>query len=223
MSILPTAHEFLSEAAELVEAVEKTKDGVVMEMSLYGFHGRKETWGDAFRSIVRAEGKLKKLLEPGFVNGLERGEGMDLVERFRNMRISLGSPARNIHERPSRSSRRQTGKSSTGGNSDFARRLMAVARVEYDSVTFSRMQVTIAENKAYSLARQRLFEEGYLAMESIQGTEKHVLETLSAKVTKARMLLLDVYQLLESDPLLCVLSESGTYHHLTADLSHLHS
>jgi hypothetical protein len=100
---------------------------------------------------------------------------------------------------------------------------MAVARVEYDSVTFSRMQVTIAENKAYSLARQRLFEEGYLAMESIQGTEKHVLETLSAKVTKARMLLLDVYQLLESDPLLCVLSESGTYLHLTADPSHLHS
>jgi hypothetical protein len=117
MSILPTAHEFLSEAAELVEAVEKTKDGVVMEMSLYGLHGRKETWGDAFRSIVRAEGKLKKLLEPAFVNGLERGEGMDLVERFRNMRISLGSPARNVHERPSRSSRRQTGKSSSGGNS----------------------------------------------------------------------------------------------------------
>jgi hypothetical protein len=115
MSILPTAHEFLSEAAELVEAVEKTKDGVVMEMNLYGLHGRKENWGDAFRSIVRGEGKLKKLLEPAFVNGLERGEGMDLVERFRNMRISLGSPARKVQGRSPTSSRRQTGKPSTSG------------------------------------------------------------------------------------------------------------
>lgn len=88
---------------------------------------------------------------------------------------------------------------------------MTVSRVEYESVTFSRMQVTIAENKAYSLARQKLFEEGYLAMDSISGMEKLVLETLSAKVAKARMLLLEVYQLLESDPLLCVLSESGTH------------
>jgi hypothetical protein len=100
---------------------------------------------------------------------------------------------------------------------------MTVSRVEYESVTFSRMQVTIAENKAYSLARQKLFEEGYLAMDSISGTEKLVLETLSAKVAKARMLLLEVYQLLESDPLLCVLSESGTHLHLAAKSSHFHS
>ncbi len=121
MSILPTAHEFLSEAAELVEAVEKTKDGVVMEVNLYGLHGRKENWGDAFRSIVRGEGKLKKLLEPAFVNGLERGEGMDLVERFRNMRISLGSPARKVQGRSPTSSRRQTGKPSTSGISPSRR------------------------------------------------------------------------------------------------------
>ena len=100
---------------------------------------------------------------------------------------------------------------------------MTVSRMEYESVTFSRMQVTIAENKAYSLARQKLFEEGYLAMDTISGTEKLVLETLSAKVAKSRMLLLEVYQLLESDPLLCVLSESGTHLYLAAKSSHFHT
>jgi hypothetical protein len=85
------------------------------------------------------------------------------------------------------------------------------------------MQLTIAENKAYSLARQRRFEEGYLALDGISSNDKLVLETLSARITKARMLLLEVYQLLESDPLLCVLSESGILLHLKSNYSHLHS
>jgi hypothetical protein len=76
-------------------------------------------------------------------------------------------------------------------------------------VTFSRMQVTIAERKGYSLARQRRFEEGYLAMDSISDGDKIGIESLSARITKAKMLLLEVHQLLASDPLLCVLSESG--------------
>jgi hypothetical protein len=37
------------------------------------------------------------------------------------------------------------------------------------------------------------------------------------------MLLLEVYQLLESDPLLCVLSESGTHLHLSSNSSRFHS
>lgn len=35
-------------------------------------------------------------------------------------------------------------------------------------------------------------------------------ESVSARITRAKMLLLEVHQLLGSDPLLCVLSESGT-------------
>lgn len=101
--------------------------------------------------------------------------------------------------------------------------LIAGTRVEYDSVTFSRMQLTIAENKAYSLARQRRFEEGHLALDGISGNDKLILESLSARITKARMLLLEVYQLLESDPLLCVLSESGIPLYLKSNYSHFHS
>jgi hypothetical protein len=115
MSSIPAAHEFLSEAADLAEAVDKTKDGVVLEMTLFGLHGRKDIWSEAFRSIIRAETKLKKLLEPAFLNGLEKGEGMDWIERFGNLRISLGSPARNVPGRASNTSRRQKGKSSTDG------------------------------------------------------------------------------------------------------------
>jgi len=76
-------------------------------------------------------------------------------------------------------------------------------------MTLSRMQSVIAESKGYSLARQRRFEEGYLAMDSIPSNVAHGLEMLSGKFTRAKILLLEVYQLLESDPLLCVLSESG--------------
>jgi hypothetical protein len=72
------------------------------------------------------------------------------------------------------------------------------------------MQLVISENKAYSLARQRRFEEGYLAMDGMTGNERPNMETLSAQITKAKILLLEVHQLLDSDPLLCVLSESGT-------------
>lgn len=222
MSSLPIAHEFLCEAADLAEAVEKTKDGVVLEMSLFGLHGRKDVWSDAFISIVRAETKLKKLLEPSFVNGLEKGEGMDLVERFGSLRISLGSPAGKTTARSPKTSRRQIAKASNNGMFCRWMCLTLVFRAEYESVTFSRMQLTIAENKAYSLARQRRFEEGYLAMDGLPGNEKLVLETLSARITKARMLLLEVYQLLESDPLLCVLSESGTYLPFMSDYSHFH-
>lgn len=71
------------------------------------------------------------------------------------------------------------------------------------------MQVTISENMAYSLARQARFEEGYLAMNSIADLDRNVSENLSARITRTKMLLLEVYQLLGSDPLLCVLSESG--------------
>jgi len=93
MSSFENAHEFLSEAAELAENVEKTKEGAFMDISFYRFHGRRELWSDAFRSIVRAESKLKKLLEPTFINGLEKGDGGDWVDRFASLRISLGSPS----------------------------------------------------------------------------------------------------------------------------------
>src|SRR5271169_5037497 len=72
------------------------------------------------------------------------------------------------------------------------------------------MQVTISENKGYSLARQARFEEGYLAMDGITNLDRIGPESLSARITRTKMLLLEVYQLLGSDPLLCVLSESGT-------------
>jgi len=86
-----------------------------------------------------------------------------------------------------------------------------VSRVEYESVVFSRMQVSIAERKSYSLARQRHFDEAYLTLESIGDLERSGIENLSARITKAKMLLLEVHQLLASDPLLCVLSESGSF------------
>src|SRR5271170_1615798 len=86
-----------------------------------------------------------------------------------------------------------------------------VSRVEYESVVFSRMQVSIAERKGYSLARQRQFAEAYLILESIGDLERSGIENLSARITKAKMLLLEVHQLLASDPLLCVLSESGSF------------
>ena len=71
------------------------------------------------------------------------------------------------------------------------------------------MQITIAERKGYSLARQRRFEEGYLALDCIPDPDRASHEILSARITRAKMLLLEIYQLLGSDPLLCVLSESG--------------
>ena len=82
---------------------------------------------------------------------------------------------------------------------------------------FSRMQVTIAERKGYSLARQGQFVEAYLALESIGDFDRLGIESLSAKITKAKMLLLEVYQLLASDPLLCVLSESGNPFNVKSD------
>ena len=86
-----------------------------------------------------------------------------------------------------------------------------VSRVEYESVVFSRMQVSIAERKGYSLARQRQFDEAYLILESVGDLERSGIENLSARITKAKMLLLEVHQLVGSDPLLCVLSESGSF------------
>src|SRR5271170_6085964 len=73
-----------------------------------------------------------------------------------------------------------------------------VSRVEYESVTFSRMQVTIAERKGYSLARQGRFEEGYLAMDSINDSDRIGIENLSARIFRTKMLLLEVHQLLGS-------------------------
>ena len=78
-------------------------------------------------------------------------------------------------------------------------------------MVFSRMQVTIAERKGYSLARQRQFAEAYLALDSIGDLDGGGVENLSARITKSKMLLLEVHQLLASDPMLCVLSESGYY------------
>ena len=73
------------------------------------------------------------------------------------------------------------------------------------------MQVSIAERKSYSLARQRQFDEAHLTLESIGDLERSGIENLSARITKAKMLLLEVHQLVASDPLLCVLSESGSF------------
>jgi hypothetical protein len=73
------------------------------------------------------------------------------------------------------------------------------------------MQVSIAERKGYSLARQRQFDEAYLILESVGDLERSGIENLSARITKAKMLLLEVHQLVGSDPLLCVLSESGSF------------
>src|SRR5271163_3957741 len=60
-----------------------------------------------------------------------------------------------------------------------------VSRVEYESVVFSRMQVTIAERKGYSLARQRQFAEAYLALDSMGDLDRSGIENLSARITKA--------------------------------------
>jgi hypothetical protein len=106
MSSLSDAHEFLTEAADLADGVEKTKDSIMMELSFFGMHGRKELWSEAFRSIIRAETKLKKLLEPGFLNGLEKGEELDWVDRFANLRLSTGSPTRSIANKSPKVSRR---------------------------------------------------------------------------------------------------------------------
>jgi hypothetical protein len=207
MASLSTAHAFLSEAAELADGIDNTKDSVIMDLSFFGIHGRKELWSDAFRSIVRAETKVGQLLEPGFVNGLENGDGIEWAGRITNMRLSMGSDRSGPSKSP-KNSRRPRDRSSMNG------RLLSIAanivsRVEYESVTFSKMQVAIAERKGYSLARQRRFEEGYLAIDSITDHGRISLEILSARITRAKMLLLEVHQLLGSDPLLCVLSESG--------------
>lgn len=208
MSSLATAHAFLSEASDLAEGVGNTKDSVVMDLSFFGIHNQKELWSDAFRSIVRAETKLKQLLEPGFVNGLENGEGINWIDRFANMRLSVGSPARGASSKSPKGSRRPHDRSSTNGRFLYVA-VNVVSRVEYESVTFSRMQTTIAERKGYSLARQRRFEEGYLAIGNIEDHDRLSLEVLSSRITRAKMLLLEVHQLIGSDPLLCVLSESG--------------
>jgi len=119
MSSLSNAHEFLSEAAQLAEGVDKTKESIVMELSLFGIHGRKELWSEAFKSVLRAEAKLKRLIEPVFVNGLEKGAGIDLADRFANLRISMGSPGRNMGGKSPKTPRRQ-GRASSTGNSPFA-------------------------------------------------------------------------------------------------------
>jgi len=82
------------------------------------------------------------------------------------------------------------------------------------------MQVTISENKGYSLALQGQFEEGYLAMDSISDLDRSGSENVSARITRTKMLLLEVHQLLGSDPLLCVLSESGILRIFLSDCSY---
>ena len=119
MSSLTNAHELLSEAAEFADAVDKTKESIVMDLSFFGIHGRKDLWSDAFRSIIRAETKLKRLLEPGFVNGLEKGMGIDWVDRFANLRLSTGSPTRNVASKSPKSSRERSSRMSTTGTSIY--------------------------------------------------------------------------------------------------------
>lgn len=116
MAALPIAHEFLNEAAEVADGVDKTKDSILMDLSFFGIHGRRELWSDAFRSILRAESKLKRLLDPAFVNGLEKGEGIDWVDRFANLRLSAGSPARSAAAKSPKlvRRRRQSRANSTG-------------------------------------------------------------------------------------------------------------
>src|SRR5271154_1550165 len=84
-----------------------------------------------------------------------------------------------------------------------------VSRIDFESVTFSRMAIVVAERKAYSLARQGRFEEGDLALDGILEDDRTGNEVLAAQITRTKMLLMEVEQLLQSDPLLCVLSESG--------------
>jgi hypothetical protein len=93
MCNLESAHAYLSEAAELADGIEKTKEGILMDLAFFGLHGRQDLWSDAFRTIIRAESKLKKLFDPEFVNTLEKGLMGDLVERFSNMKLRMGSPA----------------------------------------------------------------------------------------------------------------------------------
>jgi hypothetical protein len=78
------------------------------------------------------------------------------------------------------------------------------------------MQLVVSENKAYSLAMHKRFEEAYLAMDGIGSNDRPRMETLSARITKAKILLLEVHQLLDSDPLLCV-------RYIGTDLSHLYT
>jgi hypothetical protein len=120
MSSLSNADEFLSEAAELVDGVEKTKESIVMDLSFFGIHGRKELWSDAFRSAVRAETKLKKLLEPAFVNGLEKGGGIDWIDRLANLRVSMGSPGRIVPSKSPKISRQQQNRAPNNGMNDSA-------------------------------------------------------------------------------------------------------
>jgi len=115
MSSLSNAHEFLSEAVELADGVGKTKDSVIMELSFSSIHGRKDLWSDAFRSILRAESKLKRLLEPSFVDGLEKGELNDFVERFANVRLSMSSPIRASGIKSPKGLKRNVGQLSVNG------------------------------------------------------------------------------------------------------------
>ena len=121
MSSLDNAREFLSEAAELADGVDKTKDSIIMDLSFFGIHGRNDLWSDAFRSIIRAETKLKRIIEPGFVNGLEKGTGVDWVDRFANLRLSTGSPTQNVASKSPKSSRGRSGRTSTTGTSIYFR------------------------------------------------------------------------------------------------------
>ena len=211
MCNVESAQAYLSEAAELAEGIENTRESVVMDLSFSGLHGRQDLWSDAFRTIIRAEGRLKRLLEPEFVNGLEKGSTKDLSERLLTLRLSMGSPACPATTKSPTASKRKS-RATTNGIPAYEIRAYVVSRIEYESVTFSRMGIMVAEGKAYSLARQRRFEEGYLALDGISEAERAGHEVLAARITRAQMLLMEVEQLLRSDPLLCVLSESGMSH-----------
>lgn len=117
MCNLEAAHTYLSEAAELADGIEKTKEGVLMDLSFFGLHGRQKLWSDAFRTIIRAEGKLKRLLEPEVVNALERGATVmgDLVERFSGLKLSIGSPAGGPSSAKSPAAAKRKGRATTTG------------------------------------------------------------------------------------------------------------
>ena len=210
MCNLDSAHECLADAAELAVGIEKTKEGVVMDLSFFGLHGRQDLWSDAFRTIIRAEGRLKRLLEPEFVNGLEKGLTADLSERLSTLKLSMGSRACPSPTKSPTTSKRK-GRATANGIPEYEMRAYEVSRIEYESVTFLKMGIMVAGHKAYSLARQGRFEEGYLALDGIAEAERASHEVLVARITRTKMLLREVEQLLQSDPLLCVLSESGMF------------
>jgi len=218
---LAGADQFLVAGSALAENVSQTREHIMLDLALFGLEGRRDMWSKAFTTILGAERKLKELLEPAFVNALEKGEINDLADRLASLKMSIISPPRGSTSGGSTwrsslkggaksltASKKQPAKSSSNGTCLLQTNANLGGRVEYESATFERMQLTISEKHGYSLARQRRFAEGHLALEDISHKDLSI-EAISARITRAEIQLMEVLQLLNSDPLLCVLSESA--------------